>query len=45
MLKVSAKAGNAPALLLDVNVTQMFAGTVGLGIEFFMSICLFNCIS
>lgn len=38
MLKVNAKAGNAPALQLDVNVIRMFAGTVGLGIEFFMSI-------
>lgn len=34
VLKVNVKAGNAPALQLDVNVTQMFAGIVGLGIEF-----------
>jgi len=27
--KVSAEVGNAPALLLDVNVIQMFAGTAG----------------
>ncbi|KAG6432706.1 hypothetical protein SASPL_104291 [Salvia splendens] len=30
--KVNVKAGNAPALQLDVNVTQMFAGIVGLDI-------------
>lgn len=34
MLKVNAKAGNALALQLGVNATQMFAEIVGLGIEF-----------
>lgn len=34
VLKVNAKAGNAPALQLDVNVIQMFAEIVGLGTEF-----------
>ncbi|KAG8370604.1 hypothetical protein BUALT_Bualt13G0000700 [Buddleja alternifolia] len=34
VLKVNAKAGNALVLQLDVNVTQMFAEIVGLGIEF-----------
>ena len=29
--RVNAEAGNAHALLLDVNVIQMFVGIVGLG--------------
>lgn len=31
MLRVNAEVGNAHALLLDVNATQMFAETAGLG--------------
>lgn len=42
MPKVNAKAGNALALRLGVNVTQMFAGIVGSGIQFS---CLFVFIS
>lgn len=38
MQRVNAEAGNAHALLLDVNVTQMFAGIVGLGNELYMLI-------
>lgn len=34
MQRVSAEVGNAHALLLDVNVTQMFAEIAGLGNEF-----------
>uniref|UniRef100_A0A2N9IR30 SET domain-containing protein n=1 Tax=Fagus sylvatica TaxID=28930 RepID=A0A2N9IR30_FAGSY len=36
--RVSAEVGNAHALLLDVNVTQMFAEIAGLGNEF----CIFD---
>lgn len=42
VLKVNAKAGNVPALQLDVNVIQMFAGIVGLGIEF-LQLFISNC--
>ncbi|KAG6417779.1 hypothetical protein SASPL_119972 [Salvia splendens] len=33
VLKVNVKANNAPALQINVNVIQMFAGVVGLGID------------
>lgn len=36
--RANAEAGNALALLLDVNVIQMFVGIVGLGNEFYMLI-------
>lgn len=34
MQRVNAEVANAHALQLDVNVTQMFAGIVGLGNKF-----------
>lgn len=34
VLKVNVKADNAPALQLNLNVIQMFARVVGLGIQF-----------
>ena len=34
--RVSAEVGSAHALLLDVNVTQMFAEIAGLGNEFYI---------
>ena len=42
--RVNAEAGNAHALLLDVNVIQMFVGIVGLGnylVHFFVCILLY----
>ncbi|KAK9201970.1 hypothetical protein WN944_017179 [Citrus x changshan-huyou] len=36
--RVNVEAGNVHALLLDVNVTQMFAGIAGLGKELYMLI-------
>lgn len=38
MQRVNVEAGNVHALLLDVNVTQMFAGIAGLGKELYMLI-------
>lgn len=38
MQRVNAEADNVHALLLDVNVTQMFVGIAGLGNSF---ICIF----
>lgn len=38
MQRVNVEAGNAHALLLDVNVTLMFAGIAGLGKGFYMLI-------